>query len=145
METDEPRTTGCFRRVALAVAFVVAGCGGGGYGGGTPTTPTPGGGGTGATTINIVGDRGSQSFNPNPGASGQDQMVNWRNGDSVVHRIVLNDGSADTGNIGPGATSTAIRMPAAGSNYHCSLHPGMIGSIRAASGDPPPPCTGPYC
>lgn len=146
MRNEEPGVAAYVRRAALAAAFVVAGCGGGGYGGGTPTTPTPGGGGnTGATTINIVGDRGGQSFTPNPGTSGQDQMVNWRNGDGVVHRIVLNDGTADTGNISPGATSTAIRMPAAGANYHCSLHPGMIGSIRAASGDPPPPCTGQYC
>jgi plastocyanin len=146
METDEPRTTGGWQRAALAVAFVVAGCGGGGYGGGNPNNPSPPpGGGSGATTVNIVGDRGSQSFTPNPGASGQDQMVNWRNGDGVVHRIMLNDGTGDTGNINPGATSIAIRMPAAGANYHCTIHPGMIGSIRAASGEPPPPCTGPYC
>jgi plastocyanin len=132
--------------VALVVALAVAGCGGGGYGGGTPTNPTPGGGGsTGATTISIVGDRGNQSFTPNPGAPGQDQMVTWRNNDSVVHRIVLNDGTGDTGNIAPGATSNAVRLPANGANYHCSLHPGMIGAVRAASGDPAPPCTGIYC
>ena len=140
-----PDTRSRVYRAALAVAFVATACGGGGYGGGTPTTPTPTGGTAGATTIGIVGDRGNQSFSPNPGSSGQDQMVVWRNGDSAVHRIVLNEGNGDTGDIGPGATSRAIRVPAGGINYHCSIHPGMIGSIRAAGGEPPPPCTGQYC
>jgi plastocyanin len=130
--------------VALAVALVAAGCGGGG---GTPTNPSPGGGGgsTGAALISIAGDRGSQSFSPNPGSSGQDQMITWRNSDATVHRIVLNDGTGDTGDIAPGATSNAVRVPMGGANYHCSIHPGMIGSVRAATGEPPPPCTGVYC
>jgi plastocyanin len=141
----QPDTTGRVLRAALAVAFVAAGCGGDGYGGGTPTTPTPGGGSGGPSTISILGDRGNQSFSPNPGSPGEDQMVTWRNADGVVHRIVLNEGNGDTGDIGAGATSRAIRVPAGGINYHCSIHPGMIGSIRAGSGDPPPPCTGQYC
>jgi plastocyanin len=129
---------------ALAAAFVVAACGGG-YGG-TPTSPPPTGGGSGGgSTISIAGDRGNQSFSPNPGSLGQDQMINWRNTDGVVHRIVLNDGSGDTGNIAPGATSVAVRIPANGTNYHCTIHPGMVGSIKASGGEPPPPCTGQYC
>jgi plastocyanin len=131
--------TGCG---ALVLVFAVSGCGGGG-GGGSPSAPTTTSGGS--STISIVGDRGTQSFSPNPGASGQDQMVTWRNNDSVAHRIVLNDGTGDTGDIGPGATSRAVRLPAAGANYHCSIHPGMVGAIRATSGDPAPPCTGIYC
>jgi plastocyanin len=129
--------TGCG---ALVLVFAVSGCGGGG---GSPSAPTTASGGS--STISIVGDRGAQSFSPNPGASGQDQMVTWRNNDSVAHRIVLNDGTGDTGDIGPGATSRAVRLPAAGANYHCSIHPGMVGAIRATSGDPAPPCTGTYC
>lgn len=140
----QPESKGRVLCTAFVMALVVAACGGGGYGGGTPTSPAPTGGAVG-TTIGIVGDRGNQSFSPNPGSPGEDQMVMWRNGDGVVHRIVLNEGNGDTGNISPGATSAAIRVPAGGINYHCSLHPGMIGSIRAASGDPPPPCTGQYC
>ena len=129
---------------ALAAALVAAACGGG-YGG-TPTSPPPsGGGGTSGTTISIAGDRGSQSFTPNPGSLATDQMVNWRNADGVVHRIVLNDGSGDTGDIAPGATSAAVRISANGTNYHCTIHPGMVGSIKATGGEPPPPCTGQYC
>jgi len=91
-----------------------------------------------------VRDSGSQSFSPNPAAAGQGTTVAWRNDDAVVHRIVMNDGSLDTGNIGPGQTSAALTMRTDGGNYHCTIHPSMVGSIRAASGAPPP-CTGLYC
>jgi plastocyanin len=123
---------------------LAAGCGGSGY-----DSPAPSGGGqspppSGANTVAVVGDRGAQSFNPNPAALSAMRGISWRNSDSVVHRIVANDGSFDTGNISPGATSGTITVAADGTNYHCSIHPGMVGAINAASGVPPP-CTGQYC
>jgi plastocyanin len=130
--------------VAAALCTLIAGCGSG-YD--SPTAPD-GGGQTpppsGASTVAIVGDRGAQSFNPNPVTLGSGRMVSWRNSDGTVHRIVANDGSFDTGNIAAGATSGAITLSTDGANYHCSLHPGMIGAISAASGVPPP-CMGQYC
>ena len=72
-------------------------------------------------------------------------MVVFRNTHTVPHRVVLNDGSVDTGDIAPGATSRAVQMPAGGANYHCSFHPGMIGSVSAVSGGAAPPCEGAYC
>lgn len=47
--------------------------------------------------------------------------------------------------IGPLSHSGAVLMPATGTNYHCTLHAAMIGSVSAASGAPPPPCEGIYC
>ena len=128
----------------LALANAI-GCGGGGYSGSTPTSPSPApsSSGSGANTIVISGNNGSLSFTPNPAAVGG-QLVQFRNNDSVVHRVRLNDGSLDTGDIAPGATSSPLMMPGAGTNYHCSLHPSMIGAV-AAPGLPPPPCSGDYC
>ena len=71
-------------------------------------------------------------------------MVTFRNGDTVVHRVRLNDGSLDTGDIAPGATSQAVLMPMGGTNYHCSLHPSMIGAVSPPNA-PPPACVGEYC
>jgi plastocyanin len=127
----------------LALALASVGCGGGG--GSTPTSPTPSGGGAAAVTINIVATTGAQSFTPNPAAMTQAGTVAWQNGDALVHRIVANDGSFDTGDIAPGATSRAVQPSAAGTNYHCSFHPAMVGAIGSTQGAPPPPCTGPYC
>jgi len=64
--------------------------------------------------------------------------------DPDVDRIVANDGSFDTGNLAPGATSTAVTLPASGARYHCTLHPTMVGAV-SDSGGTEPPCTGIYC
>lgn len=136
------------RVVAAAfIAIVASACGGGSD---SPTSPSPtpppsGGGGSAAATISIVGDRAAQSFNPNPASAAQGQSVSWRNNDNQVHHIVSNDGTVDTGDIAPGATSAARVLQTNGTNYHCTIHPGMIGAISAAAGEPPPPCTGEYC
>jgi hypothetical protein len=46
----------------------------------------------------------------------------------VTHRVVLDDGELDSGNIAPGAFSAP--MPLVAPNpYHCSIHPSMIGRI----------------
>src|SRR5687768_14072114 len=87
----------------LALA-AVAGCGGGS----SPVTPSPTE--TAPVTITIVGERGNQSFSPNP-ASVAGKAVVFRNTDTVVHRVQLNDGSLDTGDIAPGATSRVVTMP----------------------------------
>ena len=98
---------------------------------------------TGTVTINIVGERGAQSFSPNP-ASAAGRRVVFKNNDSVVHHVQLNDLSIDTGDIPPGGTSREVAMPAAGTNYHCTLHPTMIGAVGGSNAGPPP-CTGQYC
>ena len=125
------------RSSVVAAAMTLSACGGGG---GSPTsssTPTP-------VTIVVAGQAGSLSFSPNPASAGG-RMVVFRNNDGIVHRVVLNDGTIDTGDIAAGATSRAVQMPIAGTNYHCMIHPSMIGSINAQSGQPAPPCLGPYC
>jgi plastocyanin len=126
----------------LAITLTASACGGGGgSNNGNPNNPTPP---SGAVSISIVGERGAQSFTPNPATVRQGDMLVWRNTDGVVHRIMLNDGSLDTGNISPGASSAELRLPTDGARYHCTIHPSMVGSINASGGEPPA-CTGPYC
>jgi plastocyanin len=130
-----------------AAALVALSCKGGGDsydggGGGSPINPSP----TpdpNVVTIEILREAGAQSFRPNPAQAGGRTVV-FRNTDSIVHRVRLNDGTIDTGNIAPGATSAAVTMPMDGTNYHCSLHTTMVGAVNPASGQPPPPCNV-YC
>ncbi len=127
---------------ALAVALTVTACGGcsSGTSSGSPTAPT-----SKATTISILGERGSQSFSPNPASAGG-RMVLWRNSNGDTHRIVGNDGTFDTGDLVPGATSRMVQMPQGGLNYHCSIHPTtMFGAIGGGGGEAAPPCEGVYC
>lgn len=112
--------------------------------GGSSSVSSPSNSTTNVPTISIVGQNGAQAFSPNPAAVGGQQVV-FKNNDGVTHRVILNDGSIDTGDIAAGATSRTVTMPPAGANYHCSIHPGTIGAVNATTGGGPPPCEGPYC
>jgi plastocyanin len=83
--------------------------------------------------VAIVGERGNQSFNPNPAPMPADHKLTWTNNDSTIHRIVADDGSFDTGNLSQAQSSAAITLPASGKSYHCSIHPSMVGVVSAGN------------
>jgi plastocyanin len=114
---------------AIAVAVLglsVWGCGNSGNTS-SPSTPSPMPGT--AVTINVVAVNGSQSFSPNPATIPAGQMVVWHNVDTITHRVVLDDRSIDTGNLGPDAFSSPMLLEATGA-YHCTIHPVMVGAIK---------------
>jgi plastocyanin len=120
-------------------ALSAAGCIGGRYGDGSMSMATPSS--TGTSIVTIVGQKGMLSFEPNPAPFAQGTLIVWRNTDVATHRIVMNDGSFDSGNIAPGGWSPVMRVGSSGS-YHCTIHPTMMfGSITWAAGEPsmPPP------
>ena len=122
------------RHVSMAaVAALTLGafaCGGqgssGSRSGGNPNNPSavP----PDAITINVVAMNGAQSFSPNPATVPAGRTVVWHNVDTITHRVVLDDGELDTGNIAAGAFSAPMVLLAPGP-YHCSIHPSMIGTI----------------
>lgn len=57
-------------------------------------------------------------------------MVVWDNVDIITHRVVLNDLSIDTGNLGAGAVSSPMLLKTTGA-YHCTIHPRMVGTIES--------------
>jgi plastocyanin len=124
-------------RASLLAMFCVSCGGSSGYGGGSTTPTTPSTGGTAnVTTITITGQKGDQSFTPNPAMCATGQTVVWKNADTTVHRIVIADLGIDTGNIAPGASSQPVSLANVSKNYHCSLHPSMVGSLNNATNDP---------
>lgn len=137
-----------FRTVSAVVALSVGmwGCSGNGYSNattGNPNTPTPSG--PGVVTINVVAVNGAQSFSPNPATLPPGQMVVWHNIDQITHRVVLNDRSVDTGDLAPGASSQPMAIAVAGGQYHCSIHPVMVGSVNQDTSTLPAPCQSEYC
>ena len=130
----------------IALGLGVWGCSGSSYSNGNsgnPSTPSP----TipGAVTINVVAVNGAQSFSPNPATLPAGQMVVWHNVDTITHHVVLNDRSVDTGDLAPGASSQPMAISAAGGQYHCSIHPVMVGSVNQDTSNVPAPCQGAYC
>jgi plastocyanin len=134
----------------VTLGLGVWGCGGNSYtsgnsgSSGSPIAPTSTI--SGIVTINVVAVNGAQSFSPNPASLPVGQMVVWHNVDSITHRVLLNDGSVDTGDLQPGASSQPMAIAAAGGQYHCSIHPVMVGSLNQdTSNMPAAPCQGAYC
>jgi plastocyanin len=124
----------------------VWGCGGNSYTSGNSGNPiAPTSSISGVVTINVVAVNGAQSFSPNPASLPVGQMVVWRNVDTITHHVVLNDQSIDTGDLQPGASSQPMTIAAAGGQYHCSIHPVMVGSLNQDTTDVPAPCQGAYC
>lgn len=118
------------RRFFLAAGLAaftlgVAACSGDGS---TPSGPSNAPPPAGAITINVVGINGNQSFSPNPATVPTGQTVVWHNVDTTTHRVVLNDGKLDTGNLAPGAFSQPMTFGGPGP-YHCSIHPEMVGTL----------------
>src|SRR5712691_5499333 len=126
----------------LTLGLGIWGCGGSGYSSGSANSPAAPTSMivNGVVTINVVAIKGAQSFSPNPATLPAGQLVVWHNVDNTTHRVVLNDRSVDTADLAPGASSQPMAISAAGCQYHCSIHPEMIGSInRDTSTFPAPP------
>lgn len=142
---DEPVL---YALIAIALAFAAlwaVGCGGGGtaYSSAAPTAPstttptTPAA--TGANvTVNIVGSAGSGAFSPNPVMATAGQTLAFKNNDGTMHHLVADNGSWDSGDVAAGATSKALTVGGTAVNFHCTIHPTMVGSINGASAPPPP-------
>lgn len=110
----------------ILALLVITACGGAGYsGGGTTTAPdvTP-------VVTTSVEMRGT-AFNPaliqvSPGAT-----VTFTNNDGINHNVTFSStGITSIGDFSSGAR-TAVMPAAAGTyGYHCTLHPGMTGSVK---------------
>lgn len=121
------RGTFCAATTA-ALTLALSACGG--YT--TPTNPTSEPTvAADAVMIDIIGIAGDQSFSPNPAIIPAGRTVVWHNADRTTHRVVLNDGQIDTGNIAPGGFSAPMTLTASG--YHCSIHPEMVGRVETAT------------
>ena len=129
----------------MTAALIAASCGGGGGNPNNPTPPPAGGGGTSnVVTITITGQGGKLAFAPNPATVAAGQLVAFKNNDVVAHHVMLDDGSGQTPDIAPGATSATVAI---GNNksYHCTIHPGMVGGFNGTEVEPPPNCNQAYC
>ncbi len=107
--------------LAIAAAALAAACGS------SSTSPTV----TNADVkIQMLGDRGNQSYSPSPATMKVGQTVALHNSDSTAHTSTKDGGGFDTGSVAAGSDSAAVTMSTAGTfTYHCTIHPGMIGTI----------------
>jgi plastocyanin len=121
-------------RVMVIFSLCAWGCSSSSDSGGSPVAPTPT-----PTPVPTSPSGVAQSFSPNPATLPAGQMVVWHNIDSVTHRVVLNNGSLDTGDLVGGASSQPMSINTGGGPYHCSIHPSMVGTIVQGASLAPSP------
>src|SRR5258706_13509393 len=110
-----------------AAALIITACGGTYPSAPTPSTtpapapapapaptPAPSPAPSSQVTVAIIGSEGSRAFSPNPVNATLGGSVVWRNNDSTLHHIVLDNGSADLGNVSPGQTTRALTISSGG-------------------------------
>jgi plastocyanin len=112
--------------VAIGVSLIVSACGSESSNPAAPTAST-----AADVTVTIQGNNGSNSYAPNPVSMRVGQTIVWRDADSVTHTATQDSGGFNTGTVAAGATSAATMMNTAGTfTYHCTIHPGMVGTIN---------------
>jgi plastocyanin len=58
--------------------------------------------------------------------------VTWTNNDTTAHTVTFDDGSADSGNLAPGATFDHTFATAGSFAYHCTIHSQMKGTVTVS-------------
>src|SRR4026207_1920830 len=111
--------------VVIGVSLIVSACGDSS----SPTAPATS---TAAdVTVTIQANNASNSYAPNPVSMRVGQTIAWRNADSITHTATQDTAGFNTGSVAAGATSAATMMNTAGTfTYHCTIHPGMVGTIN---------------
>ena len=90
--------------------------------------------------ISIISSFGTTAFNPNPTTANVGDHIVFTNSDTVLHHIVMDDGT-DLGDVVPGGSTAPIALTTPMASFHCTLHPSMVGGINM---DPPAPVPDPY-
>ncbi len=123
----------------LLTAVALAACSGGGT---SPTTQPAGGTqqpagttaasapcadstGTTVVAVGVANNAWQQPINAKVG-----DVITWTNGDSVPHKVALDDGSCQMSSNIPGGGSKSLAFSVAGTfPFHCSVHSFMKGTI----------------
>jgi plastocyanin len=97
----------------------------------SPSTPTPNP--TPGTSVSIISGASTMTttaYAPNPVSVAVGGTVTWVNNDNTAHTSTANGGAFDSGTIAPGGNFSRT-FPTAGSfPYHCTIHPGMVGTVN---------------
>jgi plastocyanin len=122
---------------ASIAALAAAGCGGGGSSStSTPASSAPASSApapaAGGSVVKV--DMKNIQFNPKTVTVKKGTTVEWVNQDSTNHDVTKSSGpgpqfASGTGNIGSGGTYKQTFNAAGTIQYHCTVHPGMDGTI----------------
>lgn len=70
------------------------------------------------------------AYSPNPVRLALGSVVTWFNNDSTTHTSTADGGAWNSGSIAPGQGFSRTFTTAGSFSYHCTIHPGMVGTIE---------------
>ena len=117
--------------VGVALAGFASACGSDSPSG--PSTGSGGSGSSGGTAVSIpsgASSRGTSAYSPNPVTIASGTTVTWTNNDTIAHTSSSDTaGVFDSGSIPAGGKFSFTFQNKGTVTYHCTFHPGMMGSI----------------
>lgn len=124
--------------VVSGVLIVAAACGSN-YSSSTPASPTPApsaaappasGGPSSSVSIPVgAAALGTAAFAPDALTVDAGTTVTWTNTDSVAHTSTSDASGWDSGIVAPGGQFSRSFQTAGTYQYHCAIHPGMVGTV----------------
>jgi plastocyanin len=72
---------------------------------------------------------GNRAFSPDEVGVAVGDTVTWTNTDSVSHTSTSDATGWDSGIVAPGAQFSRTFQSAGRFQYHCAIHPGMVGTV----------------
>jgi plastocyanin len=111
--------------LAAGVALTAAACG--------SSNPAPSPSPSNGTPVSIVAGSSTlttTAYAPNPINIAVGGTVTWTNNDNTAHTSSGNNGGWDSGSIAPGGSFSRTFTAAGAFPYHCTIHPGMVGTVN---------------
>jgi plastocyanin len=93
------------------------------------TTMSPSGSSVAASIVTGASTMTTTAYSPNPIAVSVGGTLTWTNNDSTTHTSVADGGAWNSGLIAPGGKFSMTFSAPGSFPYHCSIHPGMVGTV----------------
>jgi plastocyanin len=100
-----------------------------GCGSSSPSSPSNGPTGTPVSIVSGSSTLTTTAYSPNPVSISVGGTVTWTNNDVTAHTATGDDGSFNSGTMAAGATFSRTFSAAGTFTYHCTIHPGMVGTV----------------
>ncbi|MEP6989527.1 MAG: plastocyanin/azurin family copper-binding protein [bacterium] len=125
------RTPRLMRNRLLLLAVLLSSMSCGGAASSTGTNNNGNGTGTGVTpTVTTSVTLQNTAFNPSSIQVSAGAVVTYTNSDGIAHNVTFSSATiGGTGDFTTGAKTLTMPTAAGSYDYHCSIHPGMTGSV----------------
>jgi plastocyanin len=110
--------------LAIGASVLVGACGSS-----SSPAPAPSGPTTAVTIPQNASTLTTTAYNPNPVNVAVGTTVRWSNADGIAHNATADGGAFNSGTLNAGGTFDFKFSSAGTFTYHCTIHPGMVGTV----------------